>query len=277
MERGVRLSDSGRYDESEPSCARPWIWSAARIRGPSVAPAGTSASSSPSGSGASRRSSSSAAGWPWAAPGTPGAAGPPPLEPRERVRRARPLVARRRRLAALDDSWPTTRPRSRDLLDLVLWPRAWMAIHAGDLARPVRWPRRTGRLLADRADAPGARDRPRAGGHPPLPGGPRRGGACARRRMAGRGAGARRHRTSTACDWSASTPGRHEQARAEARCLLAGFEAGGARSGGDLDIEIAMDVAQCLGRDPESAEQARRAYDVAAAVTLSRASPSSTP
>ncbi len=163
-------------------------------------------------------------------------------------------------------------PEARaSLLDLALWPRAWRAIGDGDLVEARSLAAAYRAFLADRED-PLARVTVLALEVTLL-------------RKEGRAGEA----LALVDGWVGDAPTlkrtyvrilrlgclqaleRHEAARAEAPRLLAGFESGGARPGfGELDIEMATDVAQCLARDPASAGLARRAYDVAAAVTLCR-------
>lgn len=154
---------------------------------------------------------------------------------------------------------------------LVLWPRAWMAIERGELAEARVLEKAYRAFLADRKDAL-ARVTTLGLEVTLLCKEGRATEALARvDGWGGDGAtldDAYVHSLRLEC---LEASGRHEEARAEARCLLAVFESGGTPPGsGDLDIEIAMDVARCLGRDPATAPLARRAYDVAAAVTLAR-------
>lgn len=175
-------------------------------------------------------------------------------------------------LAEIDRLAADERPSQRAALSkLVLWPRAWMAIQGGDLAEARALAEAYREFLADRED-PLARVTTLALEVTLL---------C----REGKAGEALVHIDG----WRGEVPtldaayvhslrleclvalGRDEEARGEARCLLAGFESGGTRPGsGDLDIEIAMDVARCLAADPDRASLARRAYDVAAAATLSR-------
>ena len=170
------------------------------------------------------------------------------------------------RLAAIEG--PTERAA---LLQLVLWPRAWMAIHAEDFGEARSIAEAYQVFLADRED-PMARVTALALEVTLL---------CKEGRA--------EEALALVDGWEGDLPalddtyvhslrlecleelGRYAEAANEARCLLAGFESGVARPGrGDLDIEIAMDAARCLGRDPAHAALARRAFDFAAAVTLSR-------
>ena len=163
-------------------------------------------------------------------------------------------------------------PEEREaLLELVLWPRAWTALRAGALAEARALAQAYRAFVADRED-PLARVTALALEVTLLcrEGRAEEGLAIVDGLEGDLPALDETYVRSLRLE-CLDAVGRHEEARAEARSLLVALESSGAHPGsGDLDIEIAMDLARCLARDPADAPLARRAYDVAAAATLSR-------